>query len=113
MRFFFTIAITCSVVILVAAGIHGLTSETDAAQNIEILSLKDMQVMYGSSEWYECETAYNGNCTPRPGLTCNESWTRRECVYSGTPSTYCQEYNSEQCTDSGCYLMIVEDCYNM
>ena len=105
------IAIMCTAIVLTAAGLSGFSSETEMAQNIETLSLKDMQVMFGGGDMETCATAYVGTCTPRPGLTCNEQWTRSECVPSGYPN-YCEEFNSDACFDSDCYPMIVEDCLN-
>ena len=110
MKLFITIAFMCTAIVLTAAVISGLSSETVMAQNIETLSLKDMQVMFGGGDMEACETAYTGACTPRPGLSCNEQWSRSECVWSGIPSNYCEEFNSDACLDSDCYPMIVEDC---
>ena len=81
MKLIVTFAISCIAIVVMAAGINGLNSETVSAQNIETLSLKDMQVMYGGGDMEECSVTGSGSCFAKPGMTCNDTWVQRNCVF--------------------------------
>ncbi len=102
-----TIAVsTFAIAIIVAVSV--LTSaESTTAANFETLSLKDMQVMYGSAygEGYLCHNQWH-DCTATaasPPEDCTGEWINGFCEYTGGAGVYCNVHKaSTQCADPDC-----------